>query len=133
MIHVMDACALIAFLRDERGAQVVDDLLHDPGGVCVAHAVNLCEVYYDFIRVYDIKSAKNALRDLRRVGLKARRDMSTRFWMGIGELKAQGKISFADCFAIQLARQLDGQVVTSDHHEFDAIAAKRVCRVLFIR
>ena len=39
----------------------------------------------------------------------------------IGRLKARGGISLADCFCIALAQSLPADVVTSDHHEFDAL------------
>ena len=48
MIYILDACAMIAFLRGEAGAEVVAEILRDPGDQCFAHAINLCEVYYDF-------------------------------------------------------------------------------------
>ena len=42
MTCVLDACAMIAFLRDEEGADAVASLILD--GDYMAHAVNLCEV-----------------------------------------------------------------------------------------
>lgn len=50
MANVLDACAMIAYLRDEPGADRVEALLLDKNNLCVAHAVNVCEVFYDFIR-----------------------------------------------------------------------------------
>lgn len=52
----------------------------------------------------------------------------------MGKLKGQiRKVSLADCFAIELSHKLSGQVVTSDHHEFDPLAVAGICRVHFIR
>ena len=48
--YVLDACAILAFLLREPGAVVVDNLMTAANTVCYAHAVNLCEVYYDFVR-----------------------------------------------------------------------------------
>lgn len=45
-----DACALLAFLGREPGATVIDGLLVDKGNLCLVHAINLCEVYYDIVR-----------------------------------------------------------------------------------
>jgi hypothetical protein len=60
--------------------------------------------------------------------------MGQSLWQEAGRLKAvHRRVSLADCFAIALASRLDAQVVTSDHHEFDALVASGVCRVLFIR
>ena len=134
MSFVLDACAMIAFLRDEPGANVVENLLADPSQPCVAHSINLCEVYYDFIRTVGVRRARAALNDLGKIGVKSRRDISRDFCDDVGELKGTIKrVSLADCFAIALARKLDAEIVTSDHHEFDAIAQAKWCRVRFIR
>jgi PIN domain nuclease of toxin-antitoxin system len=45
MTVVLDACAIIAFLRDEEGPEVVESALLEDA--CVAHTINLCEVYKD--------------------------------------------------------------------------------------
>jgi predicted nucleic acid-binding protein len=134
MNYVLDACAMIAYLRDEPGADVVERVLSNASDQSYAHAVNLCEVYYDFIRMVNERTARAALRDLRAAGVRTRRDMSGPFWRGIGRLKgAIRHISLADCFAVELSRRLGAEVVTSDHHEFDALARDGLCRVLFIR
>ena len=78
---------MLAFLRGERGMDVVADLLLDDSHVCYAHAINLCEVFYDFVRTSDVHTAQAAMRDLAGVGVRARRDMSQRFWQRVGELK----------------------------------------------
>jgi PIN domain nuclease of toxin-antitoxin system len=133
MNRVLDACAMIAFLRGEPGAEVVRGILLDPTARCYAHSINLCEVYYDFARSAGRKTARAALRDLKAAGIRMRRDIGQDFWMRIGDLKATQKVSLADCFAIQLSKRLHGDVVTSDHHEFDALASQSICRVHFIR
>ena len=43
MTYILDACAIIALLRDEPGARIVEQLLLEQN--CMSHAVNLCEVY----------------------------------------------------------------------------------------
>lgn len=45
---VLDASAMIAFLRDEASAEVVMNQMRLPECHVLAHALNLCEVYYDF-------------------------------------------------------------------------------------
>lgn len=47
---ILDACAVIAFFRNEGSAGVVDRYLSDRQNHCLIHCVNLCEVYYDFYR-----------------------------------------------------------------------------------
>ncbi len=100
---------------------------------CMAHAVNLCEVYYDVIRDKDESEARSAVEDLTSRGLIVREDIDQAFWQDVGRHKAANNISLADCFAIALANRADGEVVTSDRHEFEPIEQQGICRVTFIR
>ena len=132
MAYILDACALIAFLRDEAGADIVESALIDQD--CVAHAINLCEVYYDCLKRDDKNLADELLEELWEVGLVRREDIDEEFWKSVGRIKADiRKVSLADSFAIALAQRMDGTVLTSDHHEFDRIADESVCNVKFIR
>jgi predicted nucleic acid-binding protein len=124
---------MVAYLAGEPGAEAVQDLLTDPDASCYAHAVNLCEVFYDSLRTTNERQARQIIADLYTAGVMERRDMSRRFWERIGRLKARGKISLADCFGIALAQQLGGDIVTSDHHEFDALVPLRIVPIRFIR
>lgn len=133
MIYVPDACAMIAFLKGEDGADVVENALLDEGGQCMAHAINLCEVFYDFHRDGGESVADNAIADIKALGLVERGDFDEPFWRDAGTLKAQGKISLADCFAITLTNRVGGTLLTSDHHEMDAIVAGGICSITFIR
>ncbi len=134
IIYILDACAIIAFLRREAGSIIVAQLLSDPNNLCLIHAVNLCEVYYDAVRRTDIPTARQDMAALLAGGLVLRNDLDTAFWQSVGELKVNpGKFSLADCFALALAQQENGTLVTSDHHEFDPIAPLNLCPILFIR
>lgn len=50
MIYVLDACAMIALLLQENGEEVVWAHLLEKDATCLAHSINLCEVFYDFYR-----------------------------------------------------------------------------------
>lgn len=133
-IYVMDANSLLASLREEPGAEVTESLLADPDVDCLAHSVNLCEIYYDTLRGTDQAAADKALAILAALGLSERADMDQDFWKSIGQLKVSpGKVSLADCFALALAIRTGGTLVTSDHHEFDQIVPLGLCPILFIR
>jgi PIN domain nuclease of toxin-antitoxin system len=133
MTFVLDACGMIAYLRQEPGAPVVDATVRDPAHLCLAHAVNLCEVFYDFLRVTDETTAEAAIQDLFSVGVQCREDLDAPFWKDVGRLKAPGGVSLADCFCVALARRFHATVLTSDHNEFDPVAAQGLCVVQFIR
>jgi predicted nucleic acid-binding protein len=132
-IHVFDASAMVAYLAGEPGAPVVHTILNDSSALCYAHAVNLCEVFYDLLRTADERRACQAIDDLLAAGVIERRDLSRAFWESVGELKSRGRISLADCFSIALAQNLGGEVVTSDHHEFDPLVHLKIVPVRFIR
>ncbi len=53
MNYVLDSSALFAYLRDEPGADTFEQQIVNAvaaGQTCFAHAVNLCEVFYDLHR-----------------------------------------------------------------------------------
>jgi len=85
---VLDASAMIAFLRDERGAEVVLNQLSDPECMASAHAPNLCEVYYDFARASSEDVAVDAVNDLLTLGITERNDMHGGSWRQMGRLKS---------------------------------------------
>jgi predicted nucleic acid-binding protein len=124
MTYVIDACALIAYLRDEAGADVVEQLLVGDDATLIVHSVNLCEVYYDCVRAEGQDQAENLVDALVAAGLVVRDDMDVDFWKAAGRLKAGGRISLADAFAVSLATREAATLLTSDHHEFDPLMAK---------
>lgn len=133
MIAILDACALIAYLRDEEGAPVIEQLLLDEGTRCYVHAINACEVYNDFLRVADTETAQTAVTDLVEVGLIISKDLDSALWQAAGGYKATQRLSLADCFALALTNRLGGELVTSDHKEFDPIQASGLCPIYFFR
>jgi predicted nucleic acid-binding protein len=134
VIRVFDASALIAWLKHEPGAAATRDLLRDASSPRYAHAVNLCEVYYHFVKLAEEESVAARLRMLARSGLVTRDDIDADFWQDAARVKAAiQRVSLADCFAIAFARRVGGTVVTADHGEFDLVVARGICSVTFIR
>ncbi len=133
-IQIMDASALTAYLRGEPGEDVVDEIMANASNHCLVHAVNLCEVYYDALRERGQEIAEMQMLVLEKAGVAVRTDMEPEFWRRVGQLKVNpGKISLADCFCLALALETGGTLVTSDHHEFDAVARLSLCPITFIR
>jgi len=130
---IFDASAITAYLQDEEGAVVVDELLTDPNTTCYAHSINLCEVYYDSVRHSSPKQADEIVSYLFELGIVERSDFDTRFWKAVGQLKAANKASLADLCGIVLSARLRGTFLTGDHHELDSFVAKQICSIRFIR
>ena len=126
---------MIAYLRDETGADIVQDLLVDDTELCMAHAINMCEVYYKLVRYTDEEEVRSAIQDLLEAkGLVVREDLDEAFWLDVGRHKAAiGSAPLADCFVVALANRTDAEVVTADHPDFDPIEDQGICRVRFIR
>lgn len=134
MTYVLDASALIALIRDEPGADIVEALLDGDTNTCFAHAVNLCEAYYDFVRASDVRRADELIAGLMDTGLIVREDIDTAFWQKAGLHKAEIKrVSLADCFCMALADRLDAEIITADRHELEAVRDQGLCRITFIR
>ena len=135
MIYVLDACAILSLIRNEDGAATVRQALEAEENICLVHAVNLCEVYYDCLRSYGNDPTESLLANLAETGLSIRSDMDIEFWKAAGNLKARGCIALADCFAVALSVREDATLLTSDRHEFEPLLATPgfPAKVQFIR
>ena len=69
-LYIMDACALIAFLRDEAGADIATTILKDAGNgnaEVLMNSLNLLEVYYDIYRGIGKEKADEELDLIRKL------------------------------------------------------------------
>jgi predicted nucleic acid-binding protein len=133
MSTVLDASALISFLRDEPGADAVQNLL-SLTQTCYVHALNLCEVYYDFWRASSQETAESAITDLMNLGIEERNDLDSQFWREAGHVKAiYRRVSLADCCALALANRLGAKLVSADRHEFEPLLTAGICQIELIR
>ena len=130
---VLDASAMIAFLQGESGAEVVESVLKDTNKKKVAHGVNMCEMYYHFLRQNNEAAAEGAVSTILGLKVVVREDMDSVFWRDVGQLKRAHTLALGDCFCVALAMRLGGEVVTSDHHEMNALVPLKICPILFIR
>ena len=135
MIYILDACALLSLIKEEEGAAIVRQALESEDNISLIHAVNLCEVYYNCLRCYGNDPTEKLLDRLLEAGLIVRNDMDSDFWKAAGALKARGRISLADCFAIALTVREDAVLLTSDRHEFEPLLTTQgfPANVQFIR
>jgi len=125
-IFVLDACALIALVKNEEGASVVSDVYKNAnnGGVGLyMNRVNLLEVYYGF---YRDKGQEYALDIMKQVEASSVfiSEFDRDILLEAGRLKATYKLSLADSIVIAQTILLKGSILTADHHEFDVIEGK---------
>jgi predicted nucleic acid-binding protein len=120
-------------LRKEAGGTEVAALIAQEPPACYVHAINLCEVYYDFLKVSDELQASLAIDGLRAAGVMVCIDMDEAFWRQAGRYKVSFRMSLADAFLASLAERFSAEIVTSDRKEFEPIAQSGALKVNFIR
>ena len=125
---------------------MVEGILTDPTNTCVAHVVNLGELYTYYLKNFTEADALEAVRlMIDDAAVRPKDDLDTAFWIAVakqrGEITsaisnpATGRfysIALADCFALGLAQRVGGPVVTSDD-EFTFIRDSGRCPVIFFR
>ncbi len=131
--HCLDACAVIAYLRKEPGAEVLKEIIEQPDTFLAMHVCNLGEIYYDFFREDGIEAAQTAWANTVALPLTLRRDTDDDFVQRVGVIKVNERVSFADAFALALSERLQIPLVTTDHHEFDPLEQKGHFRFLWLR
>ncbi|MDR1256233.1 MAG: PIN domain-containing protein [Spirochaetaceae bacterium] len=122
--YVLDACALIAYFKDEKGWELIDDLIERAalGELRLTMSkYNLLEVYYGFYSDDGKDRAEEMLRDVYVLPIQIAEDLSDAVFHEAGRLKASYSISLADAVALGLASASGVPLVTSDHHEFSVI------------
>lgn len=132
---VLDACALVALLKNEEGADVVDAIYkqaRNSEATIIMNRVNLLEVYYGFYHS-DGKDFADKILDSVAKSIVTICEFSKDFFPIAGRLKATYKISLADSIVITQSLLLDGELITSDHHEFDALEGIEGIRLHWIR
>jgi len=124
MFCVFDACALISYLNDEPGSNIVDDLfkkaLDGEIDICM-NIVNLIEVHYANIRNLGKEQAAVILENILASPIHVVSAVSDTVFLQSSRLKADYKCSLADAIGLATAMDLSGQFVTSDHHELEAV------------
>jgi PIN domain nuclease of toxin-antitoxin system len=116
--NVLDSFAILSFMQDEPGAEIVESLLHDAqaGRVrLLVSVINLGEVFYRLAKSKGSPVATEFRRALshRIFPWQAVSATDARVWAA-AELKAQFALAYADAFAVALAREVHAPLVTAD-------------------
>lgn len=119
-IFVFDACGLITFLRNEQGAEKVMQLFAEEENTFLMHAITLGEVFYDTLRINKDK-AFDLFEDVNDLAIQIVWNIDENFLKAAGNFKVNNKMSYADSFVLALAKEYNAQVISTDHHEFDAV------------
>ena len=119
---VLDSFALLAFLQDEAGAKVIEDLIlqAQDGQIKLALCVvNLGEVWYAIARVKSVEIADRFVQQIQGMPIEIV-DADWALTRQAAIYKSRGGLSYADCFVAALAKLREGVVVTGEM-EFEAL------------
>lgn len=130
---VLDACAVIAYLNDEEGAQKIDDLLAESRPLQIA-GVNALEVAYDAVKTTgEASAASEVIHLIESMPCRIEWTLSQAVLVLAAQFKAENRISLADSVALGLTKSLNAELVTSDHHEFDILDKRGDAAFFWIR
>ncbi len=121
--HIVDASALVAYFKGEAG--------HERNIVAI-HAVNLCEVYYGYLRSDGLVVANEAWdRASKLVGIL--KTMDEDFVKRVGRWKVEANLGLGDSFLAASAEEHAAILLTADHTHFDPIQQAGAIQIEFIR
>jgi predicted nucleic acid-binding protein len=135
--YVLDACALIAYLAEEkgRGYEAVNELFirMDENDISLYISVfNLVEVYYDFIKKHrSVEQADEIMLQVDELPLTVIETVSRAVYRETARLKGFYRISLADAVACATAKSLTATLVTKDY-EIKAVEQGEYLSVLWI-
>jgi predicted nucleic acid-binding protein len=121
-IFVLDSFAVLAYYHAEQGGERVLELLNDAreGTVELGMSlINVGEVVYLTRRNQGRKLAESILKDLYGLPVTFYEASEERI-LAAAWIKSSNPISYADSFAVQLAHELKGTLVTGDP-EFEGV------------
>jgi len=117
MDYVFDACAVIALLNDENGADTVAGLIHQAGTGAdriIMNSVQVLEVYYDRINIKGREYAEIVLESLYNSPIIILHEISREMIQEAGRFKTSYSMSLGDTFAAATARKFTAVLVTGD-------------------
>ncbi|MDR0683537.1 MAG: PIN domain-containing protein [Spirochaetaceae bacterium] len=122
--YLLDACAMIAFLNKEAGAETIAGLIQkaeDGEIVLYMTSIQALEVYYDRIRVKGRNYAETFLQALYTSSIKIIDYVSLNNIRIAGHFKTRYSLSLADAIACAAACSLSAVLVTGDRHELGPV------------
>jgi uncharacterized protein len=113
---LLDSYAVLAWIQDEPGAQIIEDLFYhaqENREQILINIINLGEVYYRCARLKDLAFAKDILEKIRLLPLKICQ-CTDDLVMKAAEIKSEYPIAYADAFAVATAMDENARILTGD-------------------
>jgi len=135
-LFILDACALLAVLAMEKGAENIRDLFQktvDRQALLMMNKFNFLEVYYKIYRAYGETEADNLLKTMEQMPITIKDTLTNEIIKEAGKLKSKYKLSLADSIAIAETIINKGSLVTADHKEIEPIEIAENINVTWFR
>ena len=135
-LFILDACALIALLAGEKGAEKVRDIVQDAiddKATVKINQINLLEVYYHIINIYDQDKADAMLRTIRRFPIEVIKGLEGGAFNEAGRIKSRHKIPLGDAIVVAECIVRKGTLVTSDHADMEKMEAAEKITIHWFR
>jgi len=129
---VLDACAVLALLKEEEGMEVVKNVIDNEIDVFL-HSVTFLEIYYTLTKELGIENANLFFELIQKTSIRIIYEINEGTIKNAGYFKANYRISLGDSFVLATAKTHNAKIVTSDHHEFDIIENSEKIDFLWIR
>jgi predicted nucleic acid-binding protein len=132
----LDACALIALLAGEPGAENVKKIIQDAvdGNITIKiNQINLLEVYYKVCNVYNQDEANRTIKKLKEFPIEIIVGLEEDVFNEAGRIKSKYKIPLGDSIAVAECIIGKGILVTSDHNDLEKIEKKENLKINWFR
>jgi len=119
-LYFLDACALIALLSGERGAENVKNILQkaiDGEIIVKINQINLLEVYYHVCKIYDQNKANIAIKKIKEFPIEIVIGLKENVFNEAGRIKSKYKIPLGDSIVVAECIVNNGILVTSDYKD----------------
>jgi predicted nucleic acid-binding protein len=134
--YVFDACALLALINNEPGADRVETVLREAlsGNADIyMNKINVYEVYYGIRRVEGEQKADETYRRIQKQPINIIDTFGDDVFIEAAKLKAKYRISLADSIVLGEAVVRTATILSSDHHELDMIEQQEGIKFDWIR
>ncbi len=130
--YLLDASAVVAYLKGEQGADVFGGILSEEQNILAIHAVNLCEIFYNYLRADGLDIAEEACRTVTSFSTVIER-LDEPFMKRVGRWKGLEGLGLGDAFAAATAEEFGVPLVATDHNGFDPVEAKGLLTLVWLR
>jgi len=134
--YVLDACALLAVLAGENGADNVKNIFREAvnrQAFLVMHKINFLEVYYRIYKIYGRIEADDLLKKMEQKPILIKAAITDDLLREAGRLKSKYRLSLADSIAVSESIIGKGSLVTADYHEIKPIEIAEKIDVTWFR